>query len=138
MLEPWVLLAEDHEEMRALLKRVLLREGFRVIEAEDGFELADSLGLTSEASTSPRLSLNSPSLVLADIHMPGRNGLEVIGEARAAGLSCPVAILSAFVDDETIARAHRAGVDLVLAKPTPLDELGETLNDLVRNARPPA
>ena len=131
MTQPWALLAEDNEDMRELLKRVLLREGLKVVEAEDGFELADSLSLVA-ASAAPE----GPSLVLADIHMPGRNGLEVISQARAAGLRCPVAILSAFIDDETIAQARRAGVDLVLAKPTPLDQLGEKLSCLLRDPRP--
>jgi len=118
-----ILLAEDDEEMRSLLTLTLARAGHAVVALEDGDELADYVSLT-EVCGGPLLS---PDLILSDIRMPGRTGLEVLAQAQAVGLSCPVILLSSFADEETREEARRLGVCAFLDKPVDLDVLKATV-----------
>lgn len=127
-----VLLAEDDDEMRALLTLTLARAGCAVVALEDGFELADYVSLTRVCGG----PLLPPDLILSDVRMPGSNGLEVLAQAQARGLSCPVVILSAFADDETREAARRLGVHAVLDKPVDLDVLRDTVRAVARSRSP--
>jgi len=118
-----ILLAEDDEELRSLLTLTLARAGYAVVALEDGYELADYVSLTQVCGG----PLRPPDLILSDIRMPGRTGLEVLAQAQSAGLSCPVILLSAFADEETRAEARRLGVSACLDKPVDLDVLKETV-----------
>ncbi len=129
---PRILLAEDDDEMRALLTLTLARAGYAVVALEDGFELSDYVSLT-QVFGGPLLA---PDLILSDVRMPGRTGLEVLVQARACGLACPVVILSAFTDDETREEARKLGVKAVLDKPVDLEELKSTLHELARAGLP--
>jgi CheY-like chemotaxis protein len=129
---PHILLAEDDDEMRALLTQTLARAGYSVVALEDGFELSDYVSLT-QVYGGPLLA---PDLIVSDVRMPGRTGLEVLVQAQACGLSCPVIILSAFTDDETREEARRFGVHAVLDKPVDLEVLKATLHELARAGIP--
>ncbi|QRN98831.1 response regulator [Archangium violaceum] len=129
---PRILLAEDDDEMRALLTLTLARAGYAVVALEDGFELSDYVLLT-QVCGGPLLA---PDLILSDVRMPGRTGLEVLVQVQACGLACPVVILSAFADGETREEARRLGVNAVLDKPVDLEELKATLHALARAAVP--
>jgi DNA-binding response OmpR family regulator len=128
-----ILLAEDDEDLRALLTLALARAGYAVVALEDGFELADYVALT-QVCGGPLLP---PDLILSDVRMPGRTGLEVLAQAQAAGLSCPVVILSAFADDETRTEARRLGACAVLDKPVDLEVLKATVHELARAGSEP-
>lgn len=112
-----VLVAEDDDAMRALLTQVLTRAGHQVVAVEDGFELSDYVELTA-ARGGP---LPAPDVILSDVRMPGRSGLDVLARARAAGLSCPVVLLSAFADAQTREAARRLGAWVLLDKPVEMD-----------------
>ncbi|MBM7113487.1 response regulator [[Archangium] primigenium] len=120
-----ILLAEDDEDMRALLTLTLARAGYAVVALEDGYELADYVSLTQVCGG----PLRAPDLILSDIRMPGRTGLEVLAQLHAAGLSCPVILLSSFADEETRAEARRLGVSAFLDKPVDLDVLRATVRE---------
>lgn len=128
-----ILLAEDDDEMRALLTLALARAGYAVVALEDGFELADYVALT-QVCGGPLLP---PDVILSDVRMPGRTGLEVLAQAHAAGLSCPVILLSAFADDETRTEARRLGVCAVLDKPVDLEVLRDTVVEVARSGSRP-
>lgn len=121
-----ILLAEDDDEMRSLLTLTLARAGHLVVALEDGYELADYVSLT-RVHGGP---LEPPDVILSDIRMPGRTGLEVLAQARAAGLTCPVILLSSFADEETRAEARRLGAQVFLDKPVDLEELKTAVREV--------
>lgn len=118
-----VVLAEDDDDLRRLMAQRLEEAGLMVVELEDGFELADYLWMTRPGGG----VLLPPDLIISDVRMPGRTGLEAIALARELGLRCPVVLLTAFADAELRAEASRVGACLVMDKPVDLDHLAAVL-----------
>ncbi|MFC7411079.1 response regulator transcription factor [Hydrogenophaga atypica] len=117
-----LLLVEDNPQMRATLQRALERQGMAVVTCDDGLQ-----ALALWRST-------RPDAVLLDLSLPGQDGLEVLAQARAAGLRTPVIILTArgTVGDRIL--GLNTGADDYLAKPFDLDELEARVRALVRRA----
>lgn len=117
-----LLLIEDNPTMQTALQRTFERRGMQVLTCGDG---ARALALWQ---------LSRPDAVLLDLSLPGRDGLHVLGDARAAGLSTPVIILTArgTVGDRII--GLNTGADDYLPKPFDLDELEARLRALVRRS----
>jgi DNA-binding response OmpR family regulator len=114
-----VLLAEDDGEMRRLLSAILRRSNCDVIEAKTGSQLWDlivhgALGTRSEPQV---------DLIISDVRMPGKSGLEVLSRLRSSDESTPVILITAFGDTDTHAEAHRLGALAVFNKPFELDDL---------------
>lgn len=120
-----VLVAEDDDAFRELLLSTLRDAGHGAIELEDGLELSDYLSLARAKLLPP------PDLVLTDLKMPGASGLEVVRKARAAGLTCPIVLLTAFPAPEVFAEAEAIGKITVLGKPIELQEITACVDDLV-------
>lgn len=127
---PRILLAEDDAELRALLTLTLAREGYAVVALEDGFELSDYVSLTKVCGG----PLLPPDLILSDVRMPGLTGLDVLAQAQASGLFCPVVILSAFADDATREEARRLGASAFLDKPVDMELLTATVRQAWRGS----
>lgn len=117
-----LLLIEDDPTLLATLKRALERKGFGVATCGDG-------GLALQ-----RWQQLQPDVVLLDLSLPGLDGLDVLAQARAAGLDTPVLILTArgTVGDRVL--GLNAGADDYLAKPFDLDELEARARALHRRA----
>jgi len=119
------LLAEDDDDLRELIQQFLEERAYRVIPVEDGLELGDYLSLAHENNRVP-----IPSLILADVNMPGRTSLEVLEQfGRDEGV--PIVLISAFADDETRRRAAKIGVTMVLDKPIDPRVLGSVVEALI-------
>jgi CheY-like chemotaxis protein len=110
-----VLLAEDDPEMRRLLNEQLQRRGFVVVEVSDGYELLAYITLAKRGGELPE-----PDAVVTDLRLPGADGLKAL---EAFEHHERVVLISAFADDETVQRAHAAGVRTVLAKPFKVEAL---------------
>ncbi|WP_369414442.1 response regulator [Corallococcus soli] len=126
---PRILVAEDDDAMRALLVRTLERAGYGVVEVEDGFELGDYLAMMRGQGG----TLEPVDLIISDVRMPGRTGLEALERLRGQGVSCPVLLLSAFADAETHEEARRLGARQLLDKPVDLDVLKAAVREAVRH-----
>ncbi len=115
-----LLLVEDDNTMRQTLVRSLTRLGWLVQACANGEE---ALALWQ------KLSLD---MVLLDLSLPGRDGLEILSEARKLGLNTPVIILTArgTVGDRIL--GLNTGADDYLPKPFDLDELEARIRALVR------
>ena len=103
-----VLVIDDDEEHRTLVREILVREGHRVEEAADG---AQGLRLFGKSR---------PDLVVTDISMPGLDGHEVISALRVARADVPIIAISgggAAEKDELLLRAARLGAAEVIMKP---------------------
>jgi DNA-binding NarL/FixJ family response regulator len=107
-----VVIADDHP---------IVRDGLRaLIEATPGIEL---LGEATNGDEAIELARRvQPDVVLMDLAMPGRNGIEATREIVANGASA-VLILTMFADDESIFAAMRAGARGYLLKDAGHDEM---------------
>jgi DNA-binding response OmpR family regulator len=121
-----VLLAEDDEQMRRLLASALRRDGYEVVEASDGIECMKHMAPPSEEGASP-----VADLIISDIRMPGRSGLEILRLTRARNLDVPVILITAFGAAETHAEGQRLGAAAVFDKPFDLDDLRAMVLELV-------
>jgi DNA-binding response OmpR family regulator len=120
-----VCVIDDDELVRQLIVKFLSARGFSVLEAEDG-----------EAGMKI-IEHNSPSLVITDIMMPNREGIETIREAKRRFPAIPILVMSGssiggranFLDF-----AHKLGADAFIAKPFDRDTFLERVDELlVRN-----
>ncbi len=118
-----ILVAEDDDEMRELILRVLADEGYAVVVARDGNE-AMSL-----------LEGGAFDLVLSDVRMPGSDGMDVLRRAIARRLHQPIILMTAFGSIETAVEAMREGAYYYLAKPFDLDDLLEIVGGAAARIR---
>ena len=121
---PLVLLADDNADMREYVARVL-RPRFRVLLAEDGQR---ALELARQSH---------PALVLTDVMMPRRDGLELLREIRADATlrGAPVILISARAGDEAKGEGLESGADDYLIKPFSERELIARVGANIRLAR---
>jgi two-component system, OmpR family, phosphate regulon response regulator PhoB len=114
-----VLIADDDETIRALLRMTLADEEYEIAEAADGTE---ALQL---ASGSPH------DLVLLDWKMPGTHGSLVLDELKARHPDLPVVVLTAEQQEHHRALAESLRADAFLTKPFSPLELLETIERLL-------
>ena len=108
-----VVVADDHP---------IVRDGLRaLIEASPGIELLGEATTGDEAIDLARAV--RPDVVLMDLAMPGRNGIEATREIAAKGYATAVLILTMFADDESIFAAMRAGARGYLLKDAGNEEM---------------
>ena len=115
---PLVLVVDDHEDTRELIRFVLEKQGYRIVEAEDG-EIALKRG-----------EQERPDLVLLDLALPKIDGLGVMGQLRerADMKDLPVLFISAHAEQSFREQALAAGGDEYLIKPLDLDQLLRVLD----------
>lgn len=100
----------------------LVRAGFRMIlEAEEGLEVVGEAGDGIAAVDLVRRT--TPDVVLLDIRMPHRDGIEATRDIVAAGVATRVLILTTFDLDAYVFAALRAGASGFLLKDTPPEQL---------------
>ncbi|HZP43851.1 MAG TPA: response regulator [Candidatus Binatia bacterium] len=121
-----VLLAEDDAPLRGLIAEVLRADGHEVLEARDGVELLAQI----EAALVRRWQRADAFVIVADVHMPGFSGLDVLSMLRVARCATPVILITGFGDDETREEARELGVVAVLDKPFPLDALRAAVQEI--------
>jgi DNA-binding response OmpR family regulator len=118
-----ILIVEDEPRIRAFLASAFEAEGFAVDVVEDGEN-----GLARALS-------GSYVLVILDLLLPGRDGLDVLRELHALRSDLPVVILSARGDLSTKLRGFELGAVDYVAKPFSLDELIARARVHLRRAR---
>ena len=105
-----ILVVDDEPSIRTLIKSTLARAGYAVIEA----------GTAREAATAAQI--DKPDLVLLDLGLPDRDGLEIIASLRGeAGI--PVIVVSAREDSEQKVAALDLGAEDYVTKPFDTEEL---------------
>jgi DNA-binding NtrC family response regulator len=109
-MEP-LLLVEDKNELRAMLRKALERSGYTVDEAPDG------------TAAIQKVRARRYLLVITDLKMPGASGLEVLRETKRADAAIPVILLTAFGSVEEAVTAMKEGAFDFLQKPVDLDHL---------------
>lgn len=119
---PTVLVVEDDRDLLAVLQRILTGEGYRVLSAQDG-----EAGLTEALD-------HLPDLVILDIGLPIRNGVEVARELRSRGFRAPMLMLTARSSVSDRVSGLDAGADDYLPKPFEFPELLARVKALLRRA----
>ena len=111
-----ILLVEDNEQVRTFTRELLREAGCQVVEAEDA------------AEASHKLESHPVDLMLADVVMPGKSGIELANEVRKQRPHLPIVMMTGYCDD-----ADRAAADYpFIAKPFTFAELEK----VIASARP--
>jgi two-component system OmpR family response regulator len=119
-----ILVVEDDRDLADGVSRSLSKSGHAVDVVTDGLSAEAALGVTSY------------DLVILDLQLPQRNGLEVLRNHRAGGGRAPVLILTARSAVADRVGGLDAGADDYLAKPFDLAELEARVRSLLRRASP--
>jgi DNA-binding NtrC family response regulator len=109
-MEP-LLLVEDKNELRAMLRKALERAGYAVEEAPDG------------SAAIQKIRARRYLLVITDLKLPGASGLDVLRATKNADATIPVLLLTAFGSVEEAVTAMKEGAFDFLQKPVDLDHL---------------
>jgi two-component system copper resistance phosphate regulon response regulator CusR len=102
---PRILVVEDEEKLRRVLKRGLVEQGYEVATAEDGDHGWE------------RVSSEAFDCIILDRMLPGRDGLQVLTQLRGHGIKTPVLMLTARAEVEDRVEGLDGGADDYLAKP---------------------
>lgn len=120
-----ILIVEDDPKIAKFIQKGLKESGF----------LADTLGNGQEALEHLEVD-SSYDLVILDIMLPGKNGLEVLAGLRGQGLQIPVLILSAKRSVEEKVEGLQHGADDYLVKPFAFSELLARIQVLLKRHQP--
>ncbi len=102
-----VLLVEDEEQLRRVMKDLLQREGYTVAEARDGIQALDEV------------DRHAPDVIILDLNLPGLDGYGVLAQLRSrpATKEIPVMVLTAKGDEDNEVRVFELGADDFVTKP---------------------
>ena len=102
-----ILLVEDEDTLRRVMRDLLEQEGYRICEARDGAEALE------------QVDRHNPDLVLLDLNLPNVDGYSVLAQLRSrpATMDLPVVVLSARGDEDNEVRVLRLGATDFLTKP---------------------
>jgi type II secretory ATPase GspE/PulE/Tfp pilus assembly ATPase PilB-like protein/CheY-like chemotaxis protein len=102
-----VLLVEDEDQLRRVMKDLLERDGYKVAEARDGAQALDEV------------DRSAPDLIMLDLNLPGLDGYGVLQRLRSrpSTSQIPVIVLTAKGDEDNEVRVFQLGADDFLTKP---------------------
>jgi DNA-binding response OmpR family regulator len=125
MSDATILIIEDNPDILEAVRLILQHEGFTVLAAGDCSIAFD------------HISRCRPDVILTDLTLPKMTGLEFIQVVRS--MACcediPIIAISAF-DDSYLLAAMKAGADAILQKPEGLDQLINTVRNLLPDLSP--
>jgi DNA-binding NtrC family response regulator len=108
---PDILLVEDKESLRRVLRLTLEHAGYSVTEAADAREAVDEIGRVPH------------KIVLTDLRMPNGSGLDVLRAARGADSEAPVIVMTAYGSIDEAVQAMKDGAQDFLQKPVDSNHL---------------
>jgi len=118
-----ILIVDDEVTIRRLLKRVLSAAGYKCIEASDTVQAGE------------RLKNSAVDLIILDVKMPGKSGIEILPEITANFPDIAVIMATAVDDTGTVIRAMKQGAYDYLLKPFNPDEVVPSVNKALENRR---
>jgi two-component system, OmpR family, alkaline phosphatase synthesis response regulator PhoP len=120
-----ILLADDEEDILEILKFNLVKEGYQVITAQDGDEAIE------------KAKQYLPDLIILDIMMPGKNGVEVCEILRAQNgfKDTLIMFLTALSDEATQIKGLTTGADDYISKPVSPSIFISKVNSLMRRLK---
>lgn len=106
-----VLVADDEEDICLLLKKILMKQGYQVFTAQDGKE------------TIKKVQELNPDLLIMDLKMPGKDGLEVLKAMKELERETTVIMMTAHASIETAVEAIKEGAYDYITKPFQVDQI---------------
>jgi type II secretory ATPase GspE/PulE/Tfp pilus assembly ATPase PilB-like protein/CheY-like chemotaxis protein len=121
-----VLLVEDEDQLRRVMKDLLQRDGYRVAEARDGIQALDEVDRFA------------PDLIILDLNLPGIDGYSVLAQlrSRAATREIPVMVLTAKGDEDNEVRVFELGASDFVTKPFRARSLSARIEAVLGRRRP--
>jgi two-component system chemotaxis response regulator CheY len=121
-----ILVVDDSQSMRALVRAALEGDGYEVAESENGEQALDSFQATP------------PDLVITDIYMSGMDGLNLVRGIRAvpAGRFLPILVLTTESGEEMKQRGRAAGATGWIVKPFQREQLRQVVGRLLPSRSP--
>ncbi len=119
----YILIADDKAEVRAVFRDLLEKEGYGILEAEDGMQALEAV------------NREMPSLAFIDFKMPKIDGLAVLEKIKQQGSDIPVIIISAYGTMDSAIRAIRLGAYDFLPKPIDLDRISKIVERCLEERR---
>jgi DNA-binding response OmpR family regulator len=113
-----VLLVEDHGDTAHIMSRLLKRRGYEVHTAGD---------VTTALEIAGRQDFD---LLISDLGLPDRSGVELIRELRAKGHNLAAIALSGYGQEEDVTRSREAGFAAHLTKPVDFEQFYRTIADV--------
>jgi len=120
-----ILIADDHTIVRKGLKQILAETQDMVVtgEASNGFEVME------------KVKNNHYDVLLLDISMPGKSGLDILRELKTESPKLPVLVLSMYPEEQYAVRVLRAGASGYLTKESAPDELVVALRKVAQGKK---
>ena len=115
-----VLVVDDSEFMRKVLRNILEAGGHKVIEAKSADEALD------------RFVKESPEIVTMDIVMPDKDGIEAVKRLKEANAKAKIIMISALGHQKTVMRSLEAGAVDFIIKPFTADDVLESVNAVLQ------
>ena len=119
-----ILIVDDEDGIRSSLAGILSDEGFETLSAADGESALESVERKGV-----------PDLVLLDIAMPGRDGVEILVELREKWPGLPVVMMSGHGTVETAVRTTKHGAYDFIEKPLSIDKVLLTIQHALEHSR---
>lgn len=119
-----ILIVEDDDNIRELLRLYLEREGYEIIEAENG-----AVGMT-------RYKADAPDMILLDMMMPVMDGWQVCREIRESGSNTPIIIITAKGETMDKVTGLELGADDYIVKPLEMQEVVARVRAVFRRLAP--
>lgn len=114
-----ILVADDDQSIRSLLRSFLESEGFRTVEAKSGRDVV------------PTITKHRPDVVVMDVRMPGMTGLDVLDQMKHLHIDIPVLMMTAYGSSNVAIEAIQRGAYDYVTKPFELDDLLLTMRRTV-------
>ena len=118
-----IMVVEDDIQLQQLFCRVLSRNGYTALPADDGEEALELL------------EHEHVDLIISDIMMPRMNGYELVTALREAGISIPVLMITARDGFDDMRRGFLSGSDDYMVKPVNVNEMVLRVRALLRRAQ---
>jgi two-component system invasion response regulator UvrY len=120
-----IVIADDHPVVRRGLKAIV-KDALRPADVDEACNAAELLTLVRK---------REPDVVLLDIAMPGRSGLEAVKELRREHPKVPMLVLSVHSEDQFAVRSIRAGASGYLTKDSAPEELVDAIRTVLAGRR---
>jgi two-component system, NarL family, invasion response regulator UvrY len=120
-----ILIADDHAVVREGLKQILSESSHLVVadEASDGYEVMD------------KLNKHAYDLIILDIALPGKSGLEILKDIKSQKAKLPVLVLSMYPEEQYAVRVLKAGASGYLTKESAPNELVNAIKQIAQGRK---